>query len=482
MNLTVVSKNIGLALLFDAAFMLLGALVSLIYGADSALSPLFLSGIITMVTGLFPVIFVRGGSKTVKIKEGFAIIVFAWLLSCLFGMLPYVLWGGEFSLINAWYESVSGFTTTGATILTDIEALPHGLLFWRSSTHFIGGIGVVVFMLLIMPNLSTFRLRLSKIEINTLSRENYSYKARETVMIIAGVYVILAIVAMFALMLAGMDWFDAINHAFSTVATGGFSTRNESILSFHSDAINIVLMVFMLLGSVHFGLLYATVAHWTPKLFKSPVTKFYLKTVLVASLLIIIGIKLSGDASSWWDAIMKGLFQCVSIITTTGFATADTSVWPPFVILILLYLGIQCACSGSTSGGIKSDRVFIFFKSVRTQLVKTAHPNAIVHVRNGGHIIDPELVSSINLFIVLYMSIIFVMAVIFTAMGIDFMDAFSASVSNMGNIGPGFGNVGSMANYSQFPVLAKFLSTVQMLMGRLEIYSFIMIFTIHRWK
>ena len=201
-----------------------------------------------------------------------------------------------------------------------------------------------------------------------------------------------------------------------------------------------------------------------------------------ASLLIIIGIKLSGDASSWWDAIMKGLFQCVSVITTTGFATADTSVWPPFVILILLYLGIQCACSGSTSGGIKSDRVFIFFKSVRTQLVKTAHPNAIVHVRNGGHIIDPELVSSINLFIVLYMSIIFVMAVIFTAMGIDFMDAFSASVSNMGNIGPGFGNVGSMSNYSQFPVLAKFLSTVQMLMGRLEIYSFIMIFTIHRWK
>ncbi len=238
----------------------------------------------------------------------------------------------------------------------------------------------------------------------------------------------------------------------------------------------------MFLGSVHFGLLYASIMTWTPKIFKSPVTKFYLKTLLVASVIVILNIKLSGNESGWWDAIMNGSFQCVSIMSTTGFATADTSIWPHLSILVLMYIGIQCGCSGSTTGGIKSDRIFIFLKSVKAQLLKTAHPNAVVHVRNAGHLVDAGLVSSINLFIVLYLGIIFLMAVIFSVMGIDFMEAFSASVSNMGNLGPGFGSVGSLGNYSQFPLLAKFLSTIQMLMGRLEIYSFIMIFTISKWK
>ena len=255
MNLSIVSRNIGIALIFNAFFMFLSVAVSIIYDFDSSFSPLFLSAVITAMAGIFPLIFVRK-NENINIKEGFTIIIFSWFLSCLFGMLPYLLWGGgEFTIINAWYESVSGYTTTGSTILRDIEALPKGLLFWRSSTHFLGGIGVVIFMLLILPSASTFRMRLSKMEISSLSQENYKFKTKQTIKIISSVYVGLTLLAFFMLKAAGMGWFDAINHAFSVVATGGFSTKNLSILAFDSFPIEAVMSLFMLLASVHFGLL-----------------------------------------------------------------------------------------------------------------------------------------------------------------------------------------------------------------------------------
>ncbi len=249
MKLSIVSRYIGVALLFNAFFMFLGVAVSIIYDFDTSFSPLFLSGAITLLAGLFPLLFVKKSSD-ISIKEGFTIVIFSWLLSCLFGMLPYVLWGGEFSLVNAWYESVSGYTTTGSTILTNIEALPKGLLFWRSSTNFIGGVGVVIFMLLVLPSVSTFRMRLSKMEISALSKENYKFKTKQTISIIAYVYLGIATLTFIFLMLAGMDWFDAINHAFSVAATGGFSTKNESILAFDSLWIEIVITVFMFFASV----------------------------------------------------------------------------------------------------------------------------------------------------------------------------------------------------------------------------------------
>ena len=219
MNISVLSRNIGIALVFNAVFMFIGVITSIIYDFDSAFSPLLLSAVITLTTGLFPLIFVRRHSN-INLKEGFFIIVFSWVLSCMFGMLPYVLWGGDFSLINAWFESVSGYTTTGATILSDIESLPKSLLLWRSSTHFLGGIGVVIFMLLILPSVSTFKMRLSKMEISSLSKENYKFKTQQTIRVIASVYIGLTILQIICLLLAGMDFFDAVNHAFSTVSTG----------------------------------------------------------------------------------------------------------------------------------------------------------------------------------------------------------------------------------------------------------------------
>lgn len=482
MNLRIVSRNIGLALIFNAFFMFLSMMVSIVYDFDSSFSPLLLSGFITAMAGIFPLIFVRK-SENINIKEGFTIIILSWILSCLFGMLPYLLWGGgEFSMMNAWYESVSGYTTTGSTILRDIESLPHGLLFWRSSTHFLGGIGVVIFMLLILPSASTFRMRLSKMEISSLSQENYKFKTKQTIKIISSVYVGLTVLAFILLKIAGMGWFDAINHAFSVVSTGGFSTKNLSILYYHSLPIEIIMSLFMLLASLHFGLLYNSVVTRSFKIFKSPVIKFYLVTLAIFALFIALDLYFTGHTNNLFTAFRHSIFQTLSMATTNGFATADTTLWPNISILLLIYLSIQCGCSGSTTGGIKSDRVLIFLKSFKAQLKKHVHPNAVVPVRVGNHVIDKDIAVASAMYILIYVAFIFMGAMIFSLSGMDFIDSFSSSVAHMGNVGPAFGSVGVFDNYDHIPLFAKFISTIQMLLGRLEIYPLLMIFVIYKWR
>ena len=275
MNVKVISTNVGRALLVSALFMFLSMLVSVADGMDSAFAPLSISFIITFIVGAFPFVFVKK-SEAISLKDGFLIIVLSWVLSFIFGMLPYVLWGGEFSLINAWFESVSGYTTTGATILTEVESLPRSLIFWRSSTHFIGGLGVVVFLLLIMPNASPFRLRLTNIELSSLTKEGYRFRSVRTVYVIVSVYVGLVVVESVLLMIAGMTPFDAVNHAFSTVSTGGFSTKNNSIAYFDSVWIDLIIMVFMVLSSIHFGLLFTMFATRSFKPMKHPVVRYFI--------------------------------------------------------------------------------------------------------------------------------------------------------------------------------------------------------------
>ena len=250
-NVKAISTNVGKALLVSALFMFISLMISIYEGMDSAFTPLLISFIITSIVGSFPFIFVRG-TQPLTLKDGFLTIFLAWLLSFVFGMLPYVLWGGEFTIINAWFESVSGYTTTGSTILNDIEALPRSLLFWRSSTHYIGGLGVVVFLLMVMPSASPYRLKLTNMELSSLSKEGYRYNSSKVVWVITSVYIGLTITACLALWAAKMPFFDAINHAFSIAATGGFSTRNLSIGYFHSDLINVVTLILMTVSALHF--------------------------------------------------------------------------------------------------------------------------------------------------------------------------------------------------------------------------------------
>ena len=257
MNVKVISLNVGRALLVSALFMFISVLVSVFNGMDSALGPLAISFIITLIVGGFPFIFVKK-APTITLRDGFLTVVLAWFLSFIFGMLPYVLWGGEFSLINAWFESVSGFTTTGSTILTDVEALPKSLLFWRSSTHFIGGLGVVVFLLLVIPESSPFRLKLTNIEMSSLSKDGYRYRSSKKVYVILSVYLGITVGAILSLWAAGMSLFDAVNHGFSLAATGGFSTKNISVAYYDSNLIYLICIFFMMLSATHFGVIFAS--------------------------------------------------------------------------------------------------------------------------------------------------------------------------------------------------------------------------------
>lgn len=480
MNLGVISRNVGIALICCAVFMFLSALVAALDGFDSSFSPLFLSAVLTMMVGVFPLIFVRR-NKDINTREGLAILLIAWFLCCIFSMLPYVLWGGEFSLVNAWFESASGITTTGATILKDIEALPKGLLFWRSSTHYIGGLGVVVFIMMILPSFGTVRFKMSKMDVEDISRSNYQYKSNKFIRVVVSVYAGITVCSFFSLLLAGMPLFDAANHALSVTATGGFSIKNASIAAYDSPLIEILLIIFMIIASLHFGLIYASFATRTFKVFKNPITKFYLATILIASLLVTINLMTSGTIPNLWQALRHSFFSVVSTISTTGFGSTDTNVWPVFSILILMYAAIQCGCSGSTTSGLRSDRVYLTVKAARAQLVKIAWPNAVVQVKSGGQTIDRDMITSVSLYVLLYLIITLVMVVVYAAFGLDLLTSVSASVSMMSNVGPCFGSFGSsMSNFSTAPELAKVLMGIQMIIGRLGIYSILLVFVLYR--
>ncbi|MBQ0024393.1 MAG: TrkH family potassium uptake protein [Bacteroidales bacterium] len=480
MNVGIISRNVGIALICNAVFMFLSAIVAAVNGFDSSFSPLMISAIITMMVGIFPLIFVRR-KYDINTKEGLAILLLAWVLSCIFAMLPYVLWGGEFTLVNAWFESASGITTTGATILRDIEALPKGLLFWRSSTHYIGGLGVVVFIMMILPSFGTVRFKMSKMDVEDVSKSNYKYRSNTFIRVVIRVYLGITVAALLCFLIAGMDFFDAINHAFSVAATGGFSTKNASIAAFDSPLVEFFAMVFMVVANLHFGLIYASFVTRSPKVFKNTVTKFYLTTILVASLLVSGNLLISGSCGTLSESLRHGFFEVVSTISTTGFAIADTNVWPVFSIMILLYVSIQCGCSGSTTSGLRSDRVWILLQASRAQIIRLAHPNAVVPVKNDGQIVDKELISSVSIYVCLYLMIAFVMTLIYAACGFDAIGSISASVSMMSNVGPCFGSFGSsMSSFADVPAVAKVLMGLQMIIGRLGIYSILLVFFLYR--
>lgn len=468
MNVKAISLDIGKALQVNALFMLLSLGVSAVYGFDSGFTPLLISFLITSLAGSFPLIFVKNAQQETT-QEGFITIVLSWLLSFIFGMLPYVLWGGEFTLMNAWFESVSGYTTTGSTILTDIEALPKSLLMWRSSTHYIGGLGVVVFLLLILPDTSTFKFKLSHLELSSIAKEGYRYKSGKTVRVITLTYIGLTVAEFLCLWAAGMTPFDAINHAFSTIATGGFSTKNSSIMFYDSNVINIIIMMFMTLAAMHFGVIYSSIATRSFKPFKNPITRYYLLVILVLSALATLSLTIQGGLK-FPEALMSGSFQVISFISTTGFGQADNAIWPIMANAILLFAGFHCGCSGSTTGGIKADRMYIALKAIAGDFRKRLSPSAVLRTRVGDACVAEETVSSIFLFIVLYIIVMFLSFVAVLLCGVDIAEAFSGTLASLGNVGPGLGSLGTMGSYGSQPEIAKFIYTVDMFLGRLEIF------------
>ena len=470
-----------MVLLLVAAFMLLSAGISYMNSVDTAYFPLLMSSLLTLLMGCFPMIFVPR-SDHITNKEGYCIVVGAWIVSSIVGTFPYIMWGGEFSVVNAWFESVSGFTTTGASILNNVEGLPQGLQFWRMSTCWMGGIGVVMFALVILPAIGKSKMMLSNVELSSMAKNNFHYRSQTVVRIVLAVYVGLTAVTTLALKIAGMRWFDALAHAMSACSTCGFSTKNMSMAFFDSPVMEIILIVAMALAGVHFGVIYATISGKPNNLFRSEITRFYFITIAVASLLAAVSLWAGDVYPSLLTSLRYAAFHVVSFISTTGLAIADCNTWTAFATMILIFCSIICACAGSTAGGMKMDRLVLAMKMIRNRLRSQQHPNAIFRTKVDGLPQDSDMLNSLMVFAVAYMMLILGGTFINTLLGCDLMTGFSACVACMGNVGPGFGEVGSMDNYAAMSSAMKMNATLLMLLGRLEIFGLIQLFFIRWWR
>ena len=470
-----VIKYIAYVILFNAVFLYASALISFFLN-ESSFVPLFYSALICTILGLFPLIFTEK-IEEIRFSEGLAISVFGWFITCIVGMLPYVMWGGEFTFVNAFFESVSGYTTTGSTILNEIESLPKGILFWRSSTHWIGGVGVILFVLLILPQARGMRSSLYKTEVSNLSRMNFKTKARQIARIIGIVYISLTLLQTIILWVLGMTFFDAICHSMSTIATGGFSTKNTSMAFYNNFWMELTIVVFMVLSSLHFGMLYVTIIGKKPNLFHSKSVRSYILVTIIG--ILAIAYKLYDEnLYSLVDSLRHSLFQVTALVSTTGFATVDTTVWPVFTVMVLIYFTIQGSMVGSTAGGFKFDRIYLFFQILKKQLRLIKHPQGIFASKIDDEIVDKGIELQTLNFLVLYIFTFFIVTVILTFMDVDGLTAFSASIASIANVGPGFGDVGSLGNYSTLPTAAKYVLSVEMLLGRLEIMNILALFLV----
>ncbi len=476
MNWRVITWYIGISLLLAAALMTVSGIVACCTSGDTSRNPLLFSAYVTGTAGFFPLIFVRKGQHKLSFKEGNCIVVGAWLLSCLFGMLPFLLYGREFTPINAIFESVSGFTTTGASILNDIESLPKGLQLWRISTAWEGGIGIVT--LFSMFTGRTDKTTLYGAEISNVARE-YLFGVKKTSfanrMLIT--YVALTLVTFFSLKLTGMGWFDSVTNAMSACSTCGFCTRNASIAFYANPAAEIVLTVAMLAAGVHFGILFLAFIKGRPRyIWKSETIRVFLCLVGIAIVIVTADLMAKGNYSSFSHALRDASFQVASISTTTGFATQDTTLWPPLSMSVLVICSLICGCSGSTSGGIKVDRAILAAKGIYRKVKLAVTPNGIYLVRVDGRTRSGEQVSDAYGYVFCYLILMVVFAAVNIALGLDFTTGVTASIACIGNVGPGFGNVGSMSNYADFPAVLKATGMIEMLIGRLEIFPILYLF------
>ena len=471
MNWRIITWYIGISLLFVALLMAVAGIVACCTPGDESRTALLYSAFITGTVGFYPLLFVRHGRQPLSFREGNCIVVMAWLCACLFGMLPFLMYGREFSLVNAMFESVSGFTTTGASILNNIEGLPRGLQLWRISTAWVGGIGIVtLFSMLIRERLD--KSTLSGAEISDVARSPFAgERSNSFAKRMLATYVALTGVTFLSLKFTGMGWFDALTNAMSACSTCGFCTRNTSIAFYANPAAEVILTVAMLAAGINFGILFLAFLRGRPRfIWKSETIKVFLSLVAIAIVLVTADLMMKGHYHYFGDALRDAAFQVASIATTTGFATQDTTLWPPLSMSLLIICSLICGCSGSTSGGIKIDRAILAAKGIHRKVGLTVSPNTVQNIRIDGRVRPDTQVGDAYGYIFCYLLVVVVFAAVNIAAGVDFTTGVTASIACIGNVGPGFGEVGSMANYAAFPALLKVTSMLEMLIGRLEIF------------
>ena len=482
MNFRTILKPLILIVSFVAVAMVLPSMVAVYYREPVALSAFLYVMISTSAVCAAAFYFSRRWQITkIAVKESFVIVVLCWVMISFVGALPFYISGVIPNFSEAFFETVSGFSTTGATILTDIEVLPKSMLFRRSLTHWLGGMGIIVLAVAILPLLGVGGLQLLKAEAPGPTVDKISPRISETAKTLWGIYVGLTVVEAMLLNLAGMSYFDAFNHAFATIATGGFSPKNASVGAYNSPFIEWIVIVFMILAGMSFTLHYKIITGRTKRIFKNTELRVYLAVIVIGTIIVAHSL-LYHKLYSFHGSVRQAMFQVVSILTTTGFATADYKQWPPFAQYIIFLLMFAGACSGSTSGGVKLIRIVTLMKLAINELKYLVHPKAIMTIFIDGNVVKKDMIYSISAFVFLYAVCVLTTACICAASGVSVLTAFTAALSTVGNIGPGFGRIGPVENYHFFKDWVKWFLSAAMIMGRLEVFTVMVIFTRAFWK
>ena len=473
--------------------MLLASIMSFVYKEAIAIQVVS-AAIIVLLVGAFVMINTRRHAKEMNRREGYLVVTFGWLIMALSGSLPYVITETIPSFTNAFFETISGYTTTGATILTDIEAMPKGILFWRSFTHWIGGMGIIVLAVAILPLLGIGGMQLFAAEAPGPSADKLHPRITDTAKRLWLIYVGYTAAETLFLTLAGMSFFDAINHAMCTLSTGGFSTKNASIAHWNDQPIiQYIIILFMFLAGTNFVLSYFAFKGKVQKIIKDQEFKLYFKFIIVFTIIAALIIYFRADATTSTinhpmilgkleSAFRHSLFQVLAIVTTTGFVTADFTAWTPFLIVFFFGLMFLGGSAGSTSGGVKVVRHLVLIRNGFLEFQRTLHPNAILPVRYNNSTIDGKIVFNILAFFILYMLAFIIGALGFSMLGINFESAIGVAASSLGNVGPALGEFGPVDNYSSLPAIGKWWAAFLMLIGRLELFTVLILFTPFFWR
>jgi trk system potassium uptake protein TrkH len=483
----------GLLLLFNGGFMLLAALVSRIY-EDGVTLEITLAGLTTLFAGILLMFSTRNHRKEIKKREGYIVVTFGWIFMSLSGTFPYLFSEAIPSFTNAFFETMSGYTTTGSSILSDIEALPKGILFWRSTTHWIGGMGIIVLAIAILPLLGIGGMQLFSAEAPGPSSDKLHPRITDTAKRLWLIYFGYTLAETILLKLAGMNFFDAVNHAMSTLSTGGFSTKNASVAHWNSNPlIQYIIVVFMFLAGTNFVLSYFAFKGRVQKIFKDEEFKMYSILILiftaVAGLVIYFQADLAASTivhplvyGEGEGAFRHGLFQVLAVVTTTGFVSADYTMWTPFLTIFFFGLMFLGGSAGSTAGGVKVVRHLLMIKNGLLEFKRTLHPNAIIPVRYNNKSVSQEIVYNILAFFIVYMLLFIIGALVLGAMGIDFETAIGGAASSLGNVGPAFGSLGPVDNFGALPAAGKWWCALLMLFGRLELFTVLILLTPYFWR
>ncbi|MFY0712966.1 TrkH family potassium uptake protein [Seonamhaeicola sp. NFXS20] len=493
LNYKIIFHFLGLLMLFNGGFMLLSSLISLIY-KDGVTLQISLAGILTLLIGVVSMLFTKNHKKEINKREGYIVVTFGWIVMSLTGALPYIFTQSIPEFSSAFFETMSGYTTTGASILNDIEAVPKGVLFWRSMTHWIGGMGIIVLAIAILPLLGIGGMQLFAAEAPGPSGDKLHPRITDTAKRLWLIYFGYTAAETILLKVAGMSFFDAINHALCTLSTGGFSTKNASVAYWNDQpVIQYIIIVFMFLAGTNFVLSYFAFKGKVQKIIQDEEFKLYFKFIAVFTIIAAVIIYFRADLSAssiehpmvlgaGESAFRHALFQVLAIITTTGFVTADYTLWTPFLVVFFFGLMFLGGSAGSTSGGVKVVRHLILIKNGFLEFKRTLHPNAIVPVRYNKKAINRFIVFNILAFFILYMLFFITGSLVFSMFGIDFESSVGLSASTLGNVGPALGDFGPVNNYAALPDLAKWWASFLMLIGRLELFTVLILFTPFFWR